>query len=160
MSLKIFKIKILLLSFLSTVVMSQIILNKRSESNLESVHPHLVKIVRETALITNTNFVVIEGLRSYEQQKINFKKGVSWTMRSKHLKQSSGYSHAVDIAIIRNGKFVTKLEPYDELSREMKQVAKRYNVCIIYGGDWRVRDAMHYELCQTLLKPIEKEINK
>lgn len=151
MYIKIFKI--LLLSFLSTVAVSQIVLNKRSESNLESVHPDLVKIVREAALITKTNFVVIEGLRSYEQQKINFAKGVSWTMRSKHLKQSDGYSHAVDIAIIKNGRLVTNLRDYDELSRIMKQVAKSYNVCIIYGGDWRMRDAMHHELCSSLKQP-------
>lgn len=150
---KVIKLKILLITFASTLAVSQIVLNKRSEKSLESVHPDLVRVVRETATLTNTNFVVIEGIRTYEQQKINFKKGVSWTMRSKHLKQRDDYSHAIDIAIIRNGKFITKLEPYDELSREMKAVAKRYNVCIIYGGDWKVRDAMHYELCQTLKSP-------
>src|SRR5574343_391522 len=99
---KVIKFKILLISFVSTIAVSQIVLNKRSESSLELVHPDLVKIVRETALITNTHFVVIEGMRTYQQQQINFRKGVSWTMRSKHLKQSDRYSHAVDIAIIRN----------------------------------------------------------
>ena len=44
-------------------------LSKRSINNLEMVHPALVKIVKRAIEITTVDFVVIQGVRTLQQQK-------------------------------------------------------------------------------------------
>ena len=142
--------KILFLCFAATTAGGALLetLNKRSITNLQNVHPDLVKIVKQSAeLNPQAGAVVIQGGRTLAQQKRNIAKGVSWTLNSKHLKQKTGYYHAVDIAIIRNGRLINDLRYYDDFAVTMKSVAKANNVCIIYGGDWRFRDGYHYEIC-------------
>ena len=148
--LKVFKYKVLFLCFAVTTAGGALLetLNKRSIINLQNVHPDLVKIVKQAVeLNPQAGAVVIQGGRTLAQQKRNIAKGVSWTLNSKHLKQKTGYYHAVDIAIIRNGRLINDLRYYDDFAATMKSVAKVNNVCIIYGGDWRVRDGYHYEIC-------------
>ena len=43
-------------------------LGKRSLSNLEGVHPDLVKVVNRAIELTQVDFTVIEGLRTKERQ--------------------------------------------------------------------------------------------
>lgn len=69
----------------------------RSLNNLVGVHPDLVKVAYKALELSSVDFTVIEGLRSIETQKQNVAKGVSKTMDSKHIKQSTGYGHAVDL---------------------------------------------------------------
>ena len=148
--LNVLKYKVLFLCFAGTIALGSGLetLNKRSIINLQNVHPDLVKIVKQAAdLDPQAGAVVIQGGRTLAQQKRNIAKGVSWTLNSKHLKQNTGYYHAVDIAIIRNGRLINDLRYYDDFASTMKEVAKVNNVCIIYGGDWRVRDGYHYEIC-------------
>ena len=148
--LKVLKYKVLFLCFAGTTALGAVLetLNKRSLINLQNVHPDLVKVVKQAAeLNSQAGAVVIQGGRTLQQQKRNVAKGVSWTLNSKHLKQKTGYYHAVDIAIIRNGRLINDLRYYDDFAATMKTVAKVNNVCIIYGGDWRVKDGYHYEIC-------------
>lgn len=148
--LNVLKYKVLFLCFAATTACGALLetLNKRSIINLQNVHPDLVKIVKQAAeLNPQAGAVVIQGGRTLAQQKRNIAKGVSWTLNSKHLKQKTGYYHAVDIAIIRNGRLINDLRYYDDFAATMKTVAKGNNVCIIYGGDWRFRDGYHYEIC-------------
>ena len=148
--LNVLKYKVLFLCFAGTIALGSGLetLNKRSIINLQNVHPDLVKIVKQAAdLDPQAGAVVIQGGRTLDQQKRNIAKGVSWTLNSKHLKQKTGYYHAVDNAIIRNGRLINDLRYYDDFASTMKKVAKVNNVCIIYGGDWRVRDGYHYEIC-------------
>ena len=74
---------------------------------------------------------VLEGNRSEAQQRENIEKGVSWTMRSKHLRDPS---HAVDVA------------PYPIDWNDIKRfklfaafvfaTAKRLKISIRYGATW------------------------
>ena len=148
--LNVLKYKVLFLCFAATTAFGALLetLNKRSLINLQNVHPDLVTVVKQAAeLNPQAGAVVIQGGRTLAQQKRNIAKGVSWTLNSKHLKQKTGYYHAVDIAIIRKGRLINDLREYDDFASTMKKVAKVNNVCIIYGGDWRVRDGYHYEIC-------------
>ena len=148
--LNVLKYKVLFLCFAATTACGALLetLNKRSLINLQNVHPDLVTVVKQAAeLNPQAGAVVIQGGRTLAQQKRNIAKGVSWTLNSKHLKQKTGYYHAVDIAIIRKGRLINDLREYDDFASTMKKVAKVNNVCIIYGGDWRVRDGYHYEIC-------------
>jgi peptidoglycan L-alanyl-D-glutamate endopeptidase CwlK len=61
-------------------------LSQRSESNLTGVHPDLVKVVRRALENCETDFTVVEGLRTLARQKELVAKGFSKTMKSRHLK--------------------------------------------------------------------------
>lgn len=75
----------------------------RSE-NLKQVHPLLVKLVMQAAATCPQPFAVYEGVRSEERQRELLAKGATRTMRSKHLLQPDGLSHAVDLVPMIEGK--------------------------------------------------------
>lgn len=123
-------------------------LSSKSLDRLKGVHPELVEVVKRAIEITPIDFMVIEGVRSVEQQKQNVAKGVSKTMNSKHLVQSDGYSHAVDL-----GPLVGKQIPWDDFSKfkqvseAMKKAASELGVRITWGGDWKTLvDGPHYQI--------------
>lgn len=123
-------------------------LSSKSLDRLKGVHPELVEVVKRAIEITPIDFMVIEGVRSVEQQKKNVAKGVSKTMNSKHLIQGDGYSHAVDL-----GPLVDKQIPWDdfskfkEVSEAMKKAASELGVRITWGGDWKTLvDGPHYQI--------------
>ena len=60
-------------------------------------HPNLVFLVHEAMALQIMDFGVRDGVRSLEQQKRLVSRGMSKTMRSKHLVQHDGYAHAVDL---------------------------------------------------------------
>lgn len=67
-----------------------------SQEKLATCHPDLQKVVNE--VIKLCDITVLEGARSYEDQRKYFTMGTSKTMNSKHLVQPDGWSHAVDLA--------------------------------------------------------------
>lgn len=123
-------------------------LSKRSRERLEGVHPDLVRLVERAIEITATDFTVLEGLRTKQAQAEYVRKGVSKTMKSKHLRQPDGFSHAVDLAPLDNGVVSWDWgKPYDDVSAAMKQAAAEFDVKIQWGGDWKnFKDGPHYEL--------------
>lgn len=124
-------------------------LSQRSLDRLQGVHPDLVKVVKRAIEISKIDFMVIEGLRSIEQQEINVRKGVSKTMNSYHLlNPTSGYGHAVDLAPL-----VGKEIPWKDWSKfvlvadAMKQAAKELGVDLTWGGDWTsFKDGPHFQI--------------
>lgn len=109
---------------------------------LSGVHPDLIKVVKRAAEITTIPFRVLEGLRSIQQQKENIKKGVSWTLKSRHLT-----GHAVDVVPVEAGKVSWAWPLYYKLAVIMKQAAKDVGVTIEWGGDWRKdKDGPHWQL--------------
>lgn len=129
-----------------------ITLSATSKANLKGVHPDLVKVVLRAAAICPADlpFKVTEGIRSVAQQRENIKKGVSWTMNSRHLT-----GHAVDIAptvdLNGDGKVSTAEQYhwplYYKLAVVIKQAAKDVGVPVGWGGDWKKRkDGPHWEL--------------
>lgn len=70
--------------------------SKSSLDKLDTVHPDLRQLC--FILIQIMDVTIIEGVRTPERQTQLVKQGLSKTTDSKHLKQSDGYSHAVDIA--------------------------------------------------------------
>lgn len=96
--------------------------SERSKQRLQGVHPHLVAIATLAIAISEQDFLVVEGVRSREQCKINYGKGrtaeqciakgieahyanpavakVTWLanpFNSKHCTQSDGYGRAIDL---------------------------------------------------------------
>ncbi len=106
--------------------------SERSLAELGTCHPDLQRVFHE--VIKHWDCVVLEGARSPEQQQEYVRRGVSKTLHSKHLRQSDGWSHAVDVA------------PYPIDWRDIERfrafggfvlgVAAVLGVPLIWGGDW------------------------
>lgn len=120
-------------------------LSQRSLTNLNGVHDDLVKVVHQALALSEYDFVVIEGVRSLERQKVLIKEGKSNTLNSRHLT-----GHAVDIVPLVNGEIPWQdWSAFGSVSKAMKQAAYQLGVSINWGGDWvSFRDGPHYELCR------------
>ena len=92
-------------------------LGKRSKKNLTGVYPPLATVVMRAIEITNTDFMVFEGVRGIERQKFLYKTGKSRTLKSYHL-----WGLAVDLVPYVNGKLSwASIEAFDEIDRAMNQ---------------------------------------
>lgn len=122
-------------------------LSAGDEKRLKRAHPDLAKVVRRAAAITTIPFTILESDRTIEQQKINVAKGVSQTMKSRHLISPDGMVRAVDIAPTVNGKVSWAWPLYHKLAPIIKQAAKDVKVPIEWGGDWQtLKDGPHWQL--------------
>ena len=110
-------------------------LGKQSKINLVGVSPRMVAVVELALTICPVDFKVIEGLRKYIRQVELFKAKKSKTMKSKHLKQKDGYSHAVDIIPCTLDPWNDK-DGFEHIRRAMFGAAKQLGVSIRYGADW------------------------
>ena len=128
-------------------------LSQRSISNLEGVHPDLVKVVHRAIEITEVDFIVTEGLRSEARQRNLYKQGKSKTLNSRHLT-----GHAIDVAAISEENEVTwKKGYYYKISKAMKKAAEENNIDLEWGGDWKsFYDGVHFQLSWASY-PIAKE---
>ena len=128
-----------------TIVL-QSMFSPAEEAKLKKLHPDLAKVVRR-ARSMGASFRVGETARSVEQQRRNVAKGVSWTMRSRHLAGKDGLARAVDLLCLVDGKVTWSWPPYYELAKTMKQAAKACKVPIEWGGDWKkTKDGPHFQL--------------
>lgn len=127
-----------------------LVLNKASEAKLKGVHPDLVRVIRRVQKNwkdPKMGFVVTCGVRTLEEQKRLVKSGASRTLKSKHLKQKDGYSHAFDIAVTLDGKVRWDWPLYDKVSKLFLSAAKAEKVNLTWGGSWAsFRDGPHYQL--------------
>lgn len=127
--------------------------SKRSLDNLVGVHPDLVRVVHDVMDFQIMDFTVTDGLRTLDEQEALFKRGYSKTMNSKHLRQSDGFGHAVDLCpypIDWNDR-----ERFCYLAGLMVSCAKNNGISLRWGGDWdgdgqikdhSFSDLPHYEL--------------
>lgn len=117
-------------------------LSERSVERLKGVHADLVRVVQRAIVITSTDFVVLEGLRTLERQRQLLAQGRSQILNSRHLT-----GHAVDVAPLENGQPIWDWPAYGRLSEIIKQAARNVDVPIEWGGDWTsFRDGPHWQL--------------
>ena len=123
-------------------------LGKRSLSNLEGVHPDLVKVVNRAIELTQVDFTVIEGLRTKERQAQLLKEKKTTTSNSRHLT-----GHAVDLAawVIPEGSDKGTVswdwKYYEQIADAMKKAALELKIPIEWGGDWKTfKDGPHFQL--------------
>ena len=120
------------------------ILNTVSQSRLRGVHPDLVRVVRRCAADwkdPETGFIVTQGLRTIEEQRLLYKKGATRTLRSRHLT-----GHAVDLAASVQGLVRWDWPLYSKLAKAMKDAARKEKVPLEWGGDWKFKDGPHFQL--------------
>lgn len=117
-------------------------LSQRSLERLKGVHPDLVRVVELAITLTDTDFMVLEGLRTPERQAELVKAGASMTLKSRHLT-----GHAVDLGAVVGGKLRWDWPLYPRLAKAMRDAAGRSSVPLVWGGDWaKLRDGPHFEL--------------
>lgn len=114
-------------------------LNERSLRNLEGVHPDLVRVVHRAAELSPVPFVVTEGLRNLERQKMLVAAGKSWTLNSRHL-------NGMAVDVVDADDFGYDMPDLMKIAAAFKQAAAELKVPIVWGGDWKQRDTPHFEL--------------
>jgi peptidoglycan L-alanyl-D-glutamate endopeptidase CwlK len=114
------------------------VLGPISQNNLKGVHPLLIGVVKQAIELTVQDFRVYEGVRAIEQQRLNVKRGVSQTMDSKHLIQSDGYAHAVDLVPLIGGIPKWDWEGCYKIAFAMTHAASMQQCAgrIRWGGIW------------------------
>jgi peptidoglycan L-alanyl-D-glutamate endopeptidase CwlK len=124
-------------------------LTKSSLAKLKGVHPDLVRVVKRAAEMRTAQpfFVITCGPRSVEEQRRLVKVGASKTMKSRHIPAKNGFSHAVDLAAVVDGKVRWDWPLYHTLAATMKAAAKAEKVPLEWGGDWKTfKDGPHFQL--------------
>lgn len=113
--------------------------SERSRKELEGVHPALVECVRlALTRYTTVDFMVFDGLRTKEEQRNHVKNGTSRTMNSMHLRQESGYGHAVDLVPIIGGVPKWDWDGCAAIAYAMDLAATQLGIAdkITWGGAW------------------------
>jgi peptidoglycan L-alanyl-D-glutamate endopeptidase CwlK len=134
--------------------------SRRSKQKLETCHPDIQKVFNK--VIETVDCTILEGVRDLETQKEYVRTGRSTTLKSKHLKQSDGYSHAVDVAIypikwgsLSGEKQIRELARNYMFAGYVKAVADNMNIKFRLGADWdndwelndqNFHDIVHFEL--------------
>lgn len=116
-------------------------LSKKSMKELIGVHPILAFAVVEAIKITKQDFIVLDGLRTEQEQAKNVARGVSKTKNSYHL-----YGLAVDLVAYVDGKVSWEERHYVEIIKAMETVSKKYGLPIDSGYRMWGWDMPHFQI--------------
>jgi len=119
-------------------------LSQRSLDKLDGVHPDLVEVVKIAIELTDVDFGVTYGVRTLAEQEQLVAQGRSQTMKSKHLVQGDGYSHAVDLVAYFGSNVSWELNVYDNICDAMAKAAKEVGCSIKWGAAWSEGDIRSY----------------
>ena len=120
-------------------------LSGRSLNKLEGVHPTMVDTVKRAIELSKVDFGVIYGVRSLAEQKRLYEAKRSQTMKSKHLVQEDGYSHAVDLMAYDGSDPSWDIVMYDDIADAMKAAAKETGAKIGWGAAWQIDDIAKWD---------------
>jgi len=109
---------------------------KRSKKELKGVHPDLNEWVHETLRRSPLDIGVHDGVRTESEQREYVRRGASRSMKSMHLIQKTGYSHAVDILPYINGKLRWDWQPIYTIMEVGREVANDMQLSLRWGGVW------------------------
>lgn len=125
-------------------------LDTRSTNVLAHVHPDLVKVITAAYASSTFPFIVINGLRTQEQERINVAKGASQTMHSRHLPNPKGLACAVDVMATSTGGtpiWNNNSLSYTAINAAVQQASHDLRIPVEWGGDWKtLKDWGHFQL--------------
>lgn len=141
---------------------SGFVFGTHSRGELEGVHPRLVAIAERALELTVVDFGVHDGLRTLAEQREYVRTGVSRTMRSKHLAQADGYSHAVDLVPYIGGRLRWEWPPIYEIAKAVWQAFDELELdarpgrCaqLTWGGVW------DHQLDELDPEDLEREVER
>ena len=120
-------------------------LSQRSLDKLDGVHPDMVAVVKRAIELTDVDFGVTYGVRTLAEQEELYNSGRSQTMKSKHLIQDDGYSHAVDLVAYFGSNVSWELNVYDNICDAMATAAEELEVPIKWVAAWSEGDIRYYD---------------
>ena len=120
-------------------------LSGRSLNKLEGVHPVLVDTVKRAIEVSKVDFGVIYGVRSLAEQKRLYEAKRSQTMKSKHLVQEDGYSHAVDLMAYDGKNPSWDIVMYDDIADAMKEGSIKTGAKICWGAAWHIDNIAEWD---------------
>jgi peptidoglycan L-alanyl-D-glutamate endopeptidase CwlK len=126
-------------------------LSNRSLSKLEGVHPQLVDVCKLAIGRTKIDFGIICGTRTVAEQEENVRTGRSKTMKSYHLPQADGYSHAIDAMAYVGSNGVWELNLYDEIADAFLSAAEEVGCELTWGAAWHKKLTDHKGTCEALM---------
>jgi len=134
-------------------------LGYRSKQRLIGVHKDLVAVVEKAITITEIDFTVLEGKRSYTRQQELVRIGASQTLNSRHLT-----GHAVDLGAWVGGRVRWDWPLYYKIYDAMQAAADSLEIPIEWGGNWaKFKDGPHYQLPWSeypiLQKPVDSVLS-
>lgn len=114
---------------------------ENSLNKLKGVHPDLVKVAKRAIQLSTQDFMITCGVRTLAEQKELYAQGrtkpgniVTWTLNSRHLPKSDGYSHAIDtVPFPVDWNSTAK---FDNIAKAMFAAAKELGIGIRWGADW------------------------
>ena len=115
-------------------------LRQRSIERLDGVNEQLLAVVTKAIKTTNIDFGVTCGLRTIEEQRELVKKGVSQTMKSKHIE-----GNAVDVVAYIGSRITWELNVYDDIADAFKSAAQDLGVGIRWGAAWQIPDIRDWD---------------
>ena len=115
-------------------------LSQRSLDRLEGVDGRLKAVVKSAIGATKTDFGVICGLRTIEEQRVLVAKGASKTMKSKHIG-----GNAVDLMAYVGSRGSWELNLYDDLADAMKEAAIVLGISVRWGAAWHINDIRKWD---------------
>jgi len=134
-------------------------LNARSLSNLQGVHPNLCKVMETASATTPIPFTITSGVRTQAQQQALYAKGRTTagsivtnadgvTKKSNHQVKADGYAYAVDLFASPNGAVnVNDAASLKTIAAHIKSTAAKLGIAITWGGDFKsFIDYPHFEL--------------
>lgn len=120
-------------------------LGKGSRANLIGVHEDLVMVVELAIKLTTQDFTVHDGARTLAEQKEFVRRKVSKTLKSRHLVQSDGLGHAVDLVPFINDMLRWEWGAIYPIAVAMRKASDKLNIALVWGGVWD--KAMHEYGC-------------
>lgn len=115
--------------------------SQRSMSNVIETRPEMQALAHCGLDHSKVDFIAIDGGRSFEEQIINVRNGKSWTMRSRHMEGA-----AIDVAAYVGGAVSYEPVYYAQINDAFSYCSQKMNIPYVWGGSWKVRDLMHFEL--------------
>ena len=115
-------------------------LSQRSLDRMEGVDERLVAVAKAAIGHTNTDFGVICGLRTIEEQRELYNKGASKTMKSKHID-----GNALDLMAYVGSRASWEIKLYFDIADAVKQGAIDVGVAVRWGGAWHINDIREWD---------------
>lgn len=125
----------------AVTIYSGFVFSERSLENLKHVSPKMQAVADCAIKRTEVDFVVYHGLRTAEEHRSMIARGVSWVNRSRHQD-----GDAIDVMALVNGAGTWEHEPYYKIADAFYSCGDDMNTPITWGGEWRVKDMVHFEL--------------
>jgi len=115
-------------------------LSQRSLDRMEGVDERLVAVAKAAIGHTNTDFGVICGLRTIEEQRELYNKGASKTMKSKHID-----GNALDLMAYVGSRASWEIKLYFDIADAVKQGAIDVGVAVRWGAAWHINDIREWD---------------